>query len=752
MGSLRVEGRCRGEGLGYVALAADEPLPADLHARAFTPAGTEVPCLLMRPADAPDTAILAMPLLSCKLELHVEGGGLAPCTLSFSPRGSKVSSRLLTHRNPRLAAALRGSETRQGLGAPHIQVTDIWPAGQGRTAWRVRAVLPLCDDRAPLETTVLDAQGKPVAAETVIMEDQLICGSDRATHERVVTLSLLVAEQHRHLCIAVRAGTEPGGSCFCCLLPYQAEALLERAHARISGPARDPRYPSWLAGHRAGTKTLAAQRSRAQELAETEPRFSILEPEGLSDAARQALDAQTYPCWELVRSLEDATGSHVVLVGAVDLLEPDALWCLRDTLAVQPDTDLLYADSDMLVDGQLQNPQLRPGPSYGRLLSQDYLGSLLAVRRATLETLPPLDAGAGDPLGYALALEGLAHGWTCTHVPRVLVHTEAEAPCPDGARTREVAANHLARRGIAATVEATPWPHVQRVRYQLSDPAPHVSIVIPSKDHHQLLETCVTSLLERTTYPSFDVTVVENNSCEPETFACYERLCADPRVRVVTWEPPAGAQATFNYSAIVNHGVRSCSGELVVLLNNDTEVISPDWLEELAGNFSRSEVGIVGAKLLFGDGLVQHAGLAANPNGDFLHPNQNLCADEPGYLCAAVASADVPMVTGACQMIRRSLYEELGGYDEQLAVGYNDGDFCLRAGEAGYATVFDPHALLHHREFSSRGREATDERLRERYLREKARFMSRHAAFLSAGDPIVNPALDPFSPWRELRL
>jgi GT2 family glycosyltransferase len=200
----------------------------------------------------------------------------------------------------------------------------------------------------------------------------------------------------------------------------------------------------------------------------------------------------------------------------------------------------------------------------------------------------------------------------------------------------------------------------------------------------------------------------------------------------------------------VNHGVSCSSGSLLVLLNNDTEVIEPAWIEEMAGCLMRPEVGVVGAKLLFGDGLIQHVGMVANPSGDNCHVCQNLTRDAHGAGYAALLPGDCSMVTGACQMVRRSLFDELGGYDERLAVGFNDADFCLRAGEAGHVVTVAAYALLHHREFSTRGREITDPRLRQRFLEEKAYTLLRHPRFYAEGDPGLNPNVNGYSPYFEL--
>ena len=220
-------------------------------------------------------------------------------------------------------------------------------------------------------------------------------------------------------------------------------------------------------------------------------------------------------------------------------------------------------------------------------------------------------------------------------------------------------------------------------------------------------------------------------------------------MRVLTWSP-ARTQAPFNYSAVVNHGVNHSHGDYVCVLNNNTEVIEPSWLEEMMGQLMRPEVGLVGAKLLFSDDTIQHVGMVANPDANLCHVCRNLAADEFGAGFAAVMPGDYAMVTGACQMVERALFEDLGGYDEGFAVGYNDADFCLRVGEAGYAVAVAERAVLYHREFATRRREACDARLKPRLMAERSRMVERHPDFFCRLDPMLSPNVDPFSAYFEL--
>ncbi len=286
-------------------------------------------------------------------------------------------------------------------------------------------------------------------------------------------------------------------------------------------------------------------------------------------------------------------------------------------------------------------------------------------------------------------------------------------------------------------------PFVYRMRYALPEPAPLVSIVIPTKDHIETLDACVMSIAQKATYTNYEIVLVENNSEAPETFAYYETL--PERVasasegkgiaRVVYWP------GEFNYSQIINFGVEHAKGDYLLLLNNDTEVISPDFIEEMMGYLQRPDAGVVGAKLYFADHLVQHAGILVGVRGALAHANQDFSAKREGYYERAVRPSNFSAVTGACQMVRRDVFEQVGGYNEEFAVGFNDADFCLRVWEAGFRTVFTPYAELYHYEFTSRGREEANEEKLRRWKREQALFMQRWPEFLLDGDPWLGPNL-----------
>ncbi|MEG0455063.1 MAG: glycosyltransferase family 2 protein, partial [Bacteroides sp.] len=267
---------------------------------------------------------------------------------------------------------------------------------------------------------------------------------------------------------------------------------------------------------------------------------------------------------------------------------------------------------------------------------------------------------------------------------------------------------------------------------------PKVSILIPNKDKISLLSACVDSIAEKVTYGNYEIVVIENNSVEPETFVYYEELQRLGKAKVIEWAD------SFNFSKIVNFGVRQTDGEYVLLLNNDTEVISPDFLETMMGHFQVEGVGVVGAKLLFPDGTVQHGGVVLGPYRSAGHLFASLSEDDLGYYCRAALSQNLSAVTGACQLIPRSVFEAVGGYTEAFEVGLNDVDFCLKVRGAGYRIVWTPYAKLFHYEFSSRGRDREGVQA-ERAEREIALLRTRWSQYYEMCDPYVGPNVDPDS-------
>lgn len=494
--------------------------------------------------------------------------------------------------------------------------------------------------------------------------------------------------------------------------------------------------------------------------------------------------------------IEQAHGEFVVFLDHDDLLEPDALYHYVEAINNHPNATLLYCDEDLFEKaGTYIQPAFKSKINVDLLYSHNYVTHFLMVRRAALLEEGLSDDAVSGAQDYDVTLKmvrrALASSSTSSnvtnssnlssstnlastnlanlpnlplealddqliHIPRILYHwriheestsTGNKDVKPYAERAGQIALQrHLDARNIAACVETTNTPFVYRVRYDLpvagtTHPIddPIVSIVIPSKDHVDVLDACITSIVERSTFSQFEIIVVENNSVDPETFEYYQRLLQyDPRIRVVQWPQRDG---NFNYSALINFGASQAQGDYLLLLNNDTEVITPDWIEEMVGYLQRPEVGVVGAKLYFRDHLTQHAGMEVGPFDAVVHVNQDFSSKREGYLAKAVRPGNFSSVTGACQMVSHSLFDELSGYDEALVVGFNDVDFCLRAQQAGYLVTFTPYAELYHYEFVSRGREVADPVKQARWEKERDFFMARWPEPFEHGDPYGNPNL-----------
>lgn len=485
--------------------------------------------------------------------------------------------------------------------------------------------------------------------------------------------------------------------------------------------------------------------------------------------------------------IEKARGEFVAFLDHDDLLEPDALYHYVEAINNHPNATLLYCDEDLFEKAGIYiQPAFKSKINVDLLYSHNYVTHFLMVRRAALLEEGLSDDAVSGAQDYDVTLKmvrrALASSPTSSdstdssnssssmnlasspksplealdnqliHIPRILYHwriheestsTGNKDVKPYAERAGQIALQrHLDARNIAARVETTDTPFVYRVRYDLSVAGtthPIVSIIVPSKDHVDVLDACITSIVERSTFSQFEIIVVENNSTKPETFEYYQRLLQyDPRVRVVQWPQKDG---NFNYSALINFGVSQAQGNYLLLLNNDTEVITPDWIEEMVGYLQRPEVGVVGAKLYFRDHLTQHAGMEVGPFDAVVHANQDFSSKREGYLAKAVRPGNFSSVTGACQMVSHSLFDELSGYDEALAVGFNDVDFCLRVQQAGYLVTFTPYAELYHYEFVSRGREVADPVKQARWEKERDFFMARWPEPFAHGDPYGNPNL-----------
>ncbi|MDO4338126.1 MAG: glycosyltransferase family 2 protein [Eubacteriales bacterium] len=443
-------------------------------------------------------------------------------------------------------------------------------------------------------------------------------------------------------------------------------------------------------------------------------------------------------------ALDMAEGDFIVFADHDDVLAPDALYELMKELQRHPEAELLYTDEDLIdEDGNSLYPHFKPDFNLDYLRSINYICHLTAVKRSLFEKVGGLRSEFDGAQDYDFLLRCVEQTDKIRHIPRVLYHWRSHEDSTAGNQDSKQYAvdagkkaldEHYQRLGLDAQAEFAGIFIMYRTRFKVQG-SPKVSILIPNKDHTEDLETCISSVQEKSTWKNTEIIVIENNSELPETFAYYHSLEKRyPNVQVVRY------QGEFNYSAINNFGASYASGDYILLLNNDTEVITPDWLEQMLGYCQREDVAIVGAKLFYPDDTVQHAGVVIGMGGFAGHILTGYGKNYTGYMGRLKAAQDISAVTGACLMVKKSVFDALLGLDEGFGVALNDVDFCLRARAMGKLVVFQPQAQLYHYESKSRGLETTPEK-QERFQREIRRFQERYEKLLKEGDPYYNPNL-----------
>ena len=443
--------------------------------------------------------------------------------------------------------------------------------------------------------------------------------------------------------------------------------------------------------------------------------------------------------------IRTAGGDYLALLDHDDLLHPSALFEVMQAICGQ-DADLVYTDEDTFSETpeDAYKPHFKPDFAPDNLRANNYICHLTVFRKDLIEK-----AGGGfrsefdGSQDHDLFLRLTEQAERIVHIPRILYYWRAHRksvaedvsakPYVTDAGKRAVAA-HLTRVGLKGEAADGPVPSMYRLRYEI-DGTPTVSILIPNKDHREDLKRCVDSIREKTTWPDWEIIIIENNSTKEETFRYYEELEQDGRIRVVRYE------GLFNYSAVNNFGFREAKGEQILLLNNDTEIISPDWIQEMLMYAQRKDVGAVGAKLYYPDGTIQHGGIGIGIKMLAGHWHRGADGRSPGYFGRLTYAQNVSAVTAACMMIPRHVYEEMNGLDESFSVVFNDVDLCLRIREAGYLIVWTPWAELTHYESKSRGQDEDTPEKKQFFLEETNRFQRKWNEVLTAGDPYYNPNL-----------
>lgn len=558
---------------------------------------------------------------------------------------------------------------------------------------------------------------------------------------------------------------------------------------------RSDRYPEWVALHDTITDI---DRQRMRETLSTlpyRPQISLLlpvynVPERFLRAAIESVRSQIYDNWQLCvaddnspsphvkRVIEEyaardprityvfreqnghiaeatnsaarlATGEFIGFLDHDDELRENALYWVVKELNEHPDADLIYSDEDKITeDGIRHYPHFKSDWNPELMLCQNYVCHFTVVRRTIFEKLGGIRKGfdGAQDWDFVLRVSESTTPDRIRHVAKILYHwrvidgstakaTESK-PYVTAAQIKAVA-EHLERIGDkGARVESLPALSMLRVRYKIPEPLPLVSVIIPTHNQRELLSTCIEGVLRQTTYKNIEIIVVDNRSDDPATLEYLRHLGQEPRVSVIRDD------GEFNFSRINNAAVSHAKGDLVCFLNNDIQISSPEWLSEMVSNVVRPGVGIVGARLLYPDGTVQHAGVILGIGGVADHMFKHQPAQHMGYFARAILPQNLSAVTAACMLVKKSVFLDLGGFDEQtFAVAYNDVDFCLRARQAGHLVVYTPYAELIHHESKSRGYEDTPAK-QARFLGEYEAMRQRWHGLLLV-DPYYNSNFSP---------
>jgi GT2 family glycosyltransferase len=568
------------------------------------------------------------------------------------------------------------------------------------------------------------------------------------------------------------------------LMKRKPAPAVQAAEAPKPQPSVEPAYQRWITESEPTAEELHIYRQSSES--SYGPLISVIVPAHQTDpamleACMQSVVAQLYPHWQLCAAitpdknpknreyletlakqdprihlldlpenggisrntnaaLAQATGKFVAFLDHDDTLAPFALYEIAERIKTQPDVDILYSDHDYLdpEHGLRCNPLFKPAWSPSILFSANYLTHLTVLRRGFLAEVGPFDPATDGAQDWDLFLRATEKTNRIAHIPKILYHWRMHANSTahnDSAKNYAADAQLLALRHHMQRLRMNAEPEVMpngllHVRFR-NPPTAKVSIIIPTKDRLHLLSRCISTLLSITRYENFEILIVDNGSQETDTKEYFESLAKDARIRIL-WHP-----GPFNYSTVNNRAAREAAGEFFLFLNNDVEITHPEWLSELVSWANLPPVGIVGAKLLRANGSIQHAGVVLGMNGFADHP----FSDGPSLAFGIAGSTgwyrDFLAVTGACMLMRREVFKQIGGFDENFVLCGSDVEICLRAHDHGYRIVLNPFAELIHHERQTRGENIPGN--------DFAESIKHYRRWILAGDPYWNPNLSPWS-------
>jgi len=499
-------------------------------------------------------------------------------------------------------------------------------------------------------------------------------------------------------------------------------------------------YAVWI-GNNESNRELASGAAKVIDGWAWHPRFTVMlhgaagsTPEQIKQSSRSVTE-QIYPLWTLIEDPVDPIGKatatdseYLVPLRIGDTLSSSALFRLAEAIQANRDAAILYGDQDELDEsGQRSRPWFKPRWNREMFLAQDYISSAMAVDMAAVRDAPRANNVA------ELVIDASGTDRAVVHVPHILAHVASVNEAQD----HRLAALSRRLQPLGASCTNGPFGTI-KVEWPLPSRLPLVTLIVPTKDRVDLLAPCIGSVLDRTDYEPFEILIVDNASVEKRTTDYLTVVTRNPKVRVMSYP------GSYNFSAINNAAARDARGTYLCLLNNDTEVVNAEWLTELMRYAVREDVGAVGAKLLYADGTIQHAGVVVGIGEAAGHAHRFLRADEPGYFRQPHVAHYVSAVTAACLVVEKGKFEAAGGLDEaELAVAFNDVDFCLRLEKAGWRNVYVPHAVLVHHESKSRGDDISPLNI-DRYRRE-LKILQERWGTKTYDDPLHNPNLDRYS-------
>ncbi len=494
-------------------------------------------------------------------------------------------------------------------------------------------------------------------------------------------------------------------------------------------------YATWIANNEPSNEELEKQKEykSCQNL-----KFEIICND--NEKLIKSIEEQTYTKYQIsvlekhnIKNIIDNSNSdYIVFIGKDIELMPFTLYELVKSIEYR-DSILIYSDNDKMISGQRMKPHFKPGFARDTIISQNYIGGFIAVKTTFLKVHKEMLENLNKTIIYDILLQVSEKTRKIEHIQKILYHETEENMNIDIVDEKKIIEKHLKRMNLEYdNIQDGMFKGQYKINYKING-NPLISLVIPNMDHIDDLDKLLKSL-EKSTYSNYEVIIVENNSKNKETFEYYDKIIQkDKRIKVFKYDINY-----FNYSAIVNYGVECSNGEYIVMLNNDIEFITTDWMEQMLMYAQRPDVGICGAKLYFPDKTIQHAGVTIGTRGLAGHRNREISEKDFQKDDYINIVQDLSAVTAACFMIRKQLYIDMLGFDEKLAVAFNDVDFCLKVRTAKYLIVYNPFIEAYHYESKSRGEDTENAEKQKRFAKEYELFVKRWSKVIAKGDPYYN--------------